>query len=496
MPFRFFSLGLLILTAIAGLNSSWQANGAEPAAPPADAGAATAKAGTATVKADAAIAKAGPVDGPLAAYIAKADASFEWQKRREADYGKGRYVELILTSQTWQGIVWKHQLFLYRPSKIAPGAQALLMIEGGVWKDSLADPAKEGEPLPSGAAALAAMSETMQTPVAVLRQVPQQPIFRGMVEDQAIAYTFVQYLTTRNNEWPLLLPMVKSAVRAMDAVQVFAKNHWQLEIKHFAVSGASKRGWTTWLTAAVDSRVNALAPMVIDTLNMSAQMKHQVVSFGAPSERLNDYTRLGLQAVLDTAPGKSLAAIVDPYSYRAQIKQPKLVILGTNDPYWPLDALNLYWDGLEGEKHILYVPNNGHGLRDATRVYGTIGALTRNAASGKPLPRLTWKFEEAKPAATRAGDGAVKHALTFSSDTPVKSMQIWTATSPTRDFRSATWKAQPMPRDAESKLENAYRGDLAAPASGFVAMFAEAEFAYDGTPYYLSTNVRIFAALK
>ena len=46
------------------------------------------------------------------------------------------------------------------------------------------------------------------------------------------------------------------------------------------------------------------------------------------------------------------------------LKQPKLLLLGTNDRYWPLDALNVYWDGLPGDKYVTYVPNNGHGLKD------------------------------------------------------------------------------------------------------------------------------------
>ena len=43
-------------------------------------------------------------------------------------------------------------------------------------------------------------------------------ILGGMVEDEAISYTFAQFLKTGDPEWPLLLPMVKSAVRGMDAI--------------------------------------------------------------------------------------------------------------------------------------------------------------------------------------------------------------------------------------------------------------------------------------
>ena len=57
------------------------------------------------------------------------------------------------------------------------------------------------------------LADMMQTPIAVLRQVPQQPIFDGRKEDQIIALTFSKFFDTGETDWPLLLPMVKSAVR-------------------------------------------------------------------------------------------------------------------------------------------------------------------------------------------------------------------------------------------------------------------------------------------
>ena len=40
----------------------------------------------------------------------------------------------------------------------------------------------------------------------------------------------------------------------MDAVQEYAKSKRQVDIQKFFVTGASKRGWTTWMTAACDPR--------------------------------------------------------------------------------------------------------------------------------------------------------------------------------------------------------------------------------------------------
>jgi PhoPQ-activated pathogenicity-related protein len=418
----------------------------------------------------------------LAQYIAKPDASYRWVKRREGPLGKGTFVELILTSQTWQDVVWKHQLYIYKPANMADNAQGLLLIEGGGWNDSLAEPPKGEEKLPTAAMLIAAVGDNTASPVAVLRQVPQQPIFNGLKEDAAISYTFQKFLETGEDEWPLLLPMVKSAVRGMDAVQEFARDEWKLELKNFLISGASKRGWTTWLTSAVDPRVNALAPMVIDMLNMRLQIPHQVLSFGGFSERIHDYTDKGLQKYILTPQGTALRKIVDPYSYRGQLMQPKLIILGTNDPYWPVDALNMYWDGLEGDKHILYVPNGQHGLQDYPRMIGSITALHKSVTNGHKLPKLDWNYE----------DHGELVRLTVTSEMAPKSVSGWTAAAATRDFRKSLWTEQPArPASEDGKT---FAVEMPKPKQGFSALFGEVNFNGTPIPYSFSTTMQVLPA--
>src|SRR5438128_8293689 len=100
--------------------------------------------------------------------------------------------------------------------------------------------------------------------------------------------------------------MVKSLSRAIDALHALAKQEWNIAVTHFVVSGGSKRGWTTWLTAVADPRVKALAPCVIDTLNMQAQLPHQLKSYGKYSEMITDYTKRGLVPLPDTVEAKRL----------------------------------------------------------------------------------------------------------------------------------------------------------------------------------------------
>jgi PhoPQ-activated pathogenicity-related protein len=421
-------------------------------------------------------------DGPLAKYVAKADDSYRWVKRQEGKLGVTQFVELTLTSQKWQDTLWKHQLFIFKPSEIKTSSHALLYISGGAWRKELEAPIEDGDVhVPGEARYLALVAEVLKSPVALLRHVPQQPMFGGKYEDGIIAHTFAQYLKTGDSQWPLLAPMVKSAVRGMDATQAFTDKEWSMKIKQFTVSGASKRGWTTWLTGAVDRRAVAIAPMVIDTLNMAKQMKHQMAAWGRFSEQIEDYTKLELQKRLDTPPGKRLMKIVDPYSYLDSLKQPKLILIGTNDRYWPLDALNHYWNDLQGDKYILYVPNNGHGLRDFARLIGTINALHQSAAGRLKLPKLTWKIEE--------GDGGLH--LSLQSDQKPRKVRAWVAHSESRDFREAKWESYPTRLNGKG-----HEYKLARPAKGYRAIFGEAVFDAEGTPYFLSTNVKIIHSKK
>jgi putative ABC transport system permease protein len=61
--------------------------------------------------------------------------------------------------------------------------------------------------------------------------------------------------------------MTKAAVRAMDAVQAALAEGGLPHVEKFVVAGGSKRGWTTWLAAAVDPRVAAIAPIVMFPLS-------------------------------------------------------------------------------------------------------------------------------------------------------------------------------------------------------------------------------------
>jgi PhoPQ-activated pathogenicity-related protein len=319
-------------------------------------------------------------------------------------------------------------------------------------------------------------------PVAILRQVPFQPLFERR-EDALIAYTFDEYLKTGEGDWPILLPMVKSAVRGMDAVQEFTQQRWQMPVDKFMVAGASKRGWTTWLTAAIDPRVASAAPMVIDMLNFKEQIGLQRATFGELSEEVQDYERIDLPGRINTDLGRKLMEMVDPYSYRDRLLQPKLILLGTNDRYWPLDALKLYWNGLSEPKRVLYVPNQGHGIADINRLIGSLSALHRYSARGELLPQVSWTFS---PTATTLG-------LNVETDRAPRRLMAWTAVSATRDFRKSHWQSHACTHAANGT----YRCETKIKPNQYTALYGEASFRDRDEPdFSLSTGVCINGGLE
>jgi PhoPQ-activated pathogenicity-related protein len=249
-------------------------------------------------------------------------------------------------------------------------------------------------------------------------------------------------------------------------------------ITRFLVGGASKRGWTTWLTAAVDSRVAAIAPMVIDMLNMNAQAEWAQQMYGGQSEQINAYTKLHLTERMDPAMVR-LRNWVDPYSYRARYTMPKLLLLGTDDPYWVVDSLRHYWNGLPDPKLVFQTPNAGHDLAGGREAIPVLAAFFQMIADHQTPPRMTWEFKSESPESA---------SVTVNLSQPAQGFKLWTAVSTNRDFRASIWSsanlAVPSQTHVTAKVER--------PETGFRAYLVEAEMkASTGDDYKLSTEARV-----
>lgn len=420
--------------------------------------------------------------GALDRYVAKPDDSFQW-KLVHSTPGEGVTSHVIdMTSQTWRTPAevdrteWQHWVTIVVPEKVTSDS-ALLLIGGG---------SNGGNPPQDADGFMKAVAAATGSVTVELKMTPNQPlIFHNdgvkRVEDDLIGYTWDQYLKTGDETWCARLPMVKGVVRAMDAVQAFCASEagGQHDVKRFVVAGGSKRGWTTWLTAAADKRVTAIMPVVIDVLNVKASMDHHYAAYGFWAPAVGDYVHHKIVDRKETPEHAALLAIEDPFSYRARFTMPKFIINATGDEFFLPDSSRFYFDELPGEKHLRYVPNAKHSL-DGSDARESIAAFYNAVSKGIPRPEFTWTFED---------DGAIR----VKSETAPKVVNVWKATNPAaRDFRLDTIGPAFTSKEITAESNGEYVARVPIPKAGWTAYFVElvydSQFAH---PFKFTTSVRV-----
>ena len=417
-------------------------------------------------------------------YVAAPDSSFAWKVLRELPAEGATATLLEMTSQRWlteqevERPQWTHWITVVRPAKVTSDV-VLLFITGG---------SLERQPPAAPSAWLLNAAKETGTLTAELRLVPNQPVVfkddptrKPRSEDDFIAYTWDKYLRTGDDKWPARLPMTKSAVRAMDAVTAFAASaegggH---TVARFVVTGASKRGWTTWTTAAVDRRVVAIAPAVIDLLNVEPSFVHHWRTYGAWSDAVKDYVDQGIMDWMGTRQFRALMRIEEPYEYRDRLTLPKLIVNATGDQFFLPDSSQFYFDDLRGEKHLRYVPNTSHSLEKSDALE-TVQAFYAAIVSNTPRPEVRTSYEK---------DGSIK---VVAKERPT-SVQLWQAVNPgARNFRldviGPAYKSTPLTPSGP----NTWIAHVPTPDAGWTAFFVELTFPSGGKyPLKVTSGVRI-----
>jgi PhoPQ-activated pathogenicity-related protein len=419
---------------------------------------------------------------PLDEYVAKPDPTFSWRVVKTLRGDDYTTYLVNLQSQSWRSVpevdrsVWQHSLIVVKPD-VVKHQTAFLTIGGG--SNAKMPPEKPADNT-------VAFAKATNTVVAELAMVPNQPlIFRGdgvqRYEDDLIAYCWNQFMDTGDATWLPRLPMVKSAVRAMDAIAelMASAEGGRTSVKKFVVAGGSKRGWTTWLTAAVDRRVTAIVPIVIDVLNVRACSDHHFCSYGFWAPAIGDYTRHKIQERWKSQRYDELLKIDDPYFYRDRLTLPKFIVNAAGDQYFPPDSSQFYFDDLKGPKYLRYVANADHSLK-GTDARESILAFYQAILNETPLPRFTWQLEP---------DGSLRVQAV---DKP-REVALWQATNPrARDFRleaiGPAYKKTPL----APNREGVFVAQVQKPADGWTAFFVELSFEGSGkVPFKFTTPVRI-----
>ena len=414
-------------------------------------------------------------------YVHSIDGSYEYEViKRVSGEGFTTYI-VDLTSQTFltkkdiNRTKWKHWLIIVSPDQIKH-TTGMLVIGGG---DNDGSVPKEPDQL------ALEYAKATNSVVATLGMVPNQPLtFVGenkpRWEDAIIAYSWDKYLTTGEERWPLRMAMTKSAVAAMDTIQSVILEEEDKEIKKFVVTGASKRGWTTWTTAGVDSRVEAIVPVVSDLLNLEPSFMHHWNVYGFWAPAIQDYVDMEITDWWASEEMRSLIRLVDPFSVKERFKMPKLLVNAAGDEFFLPTSSQFYFDELPGEKYLRYVPNANHNVSEGTDALETILAFYASILNGVDRPKFSWELEK---------DGSIR----VLSGSKVKEVIMWSATNQkARDFRKDTIGNSWEPKVLQQNEDGTYVGIPIKPKKGWKAYFIEMTYETPfGLNLKLTTPVRV-----
>lgn len=379
-------------------------------------------------------------------FIKAPDPAYTYQTVGAPIVGNGfTAYQLLMTSQVWRSaddvdrFTWRHDVLIIIPT-VVNFRTALLDIDGGSNTNQPQVLDANSEAVQQGGA----IAKATGSIVAFVLQVPNQPLAftdetRTRTEDASIAYTLDKYFEGGDETWPLLLPMVKSAVRAMDTVQSFVPTVKPgAVVQDFVLTGASKRGWTTWLTGAVDPRVKAINPNVINMLNIEPSIASHFANYGFFADAISPYDDLNVFGQFETLRGEDLLQILDPYVYKDRLAlKPKFIMNSTGDEFFVPDSAKFYYNDLPGPKWMRFIPNTGHGLQNGAEqtVEDPIGSLVLFYMSVlspvfAPLPEYSYTVD---------GNGTITAQVVPSSNPntpPLIEARLWKSELiGSRDFR-------------------------------------------------------------
>jgi len=421
----------------------------------------------------------------LHAYVSACDPSYSYRVRNTLRDNSRKITAYVLemTSGVWRGAqevdqpTWRHFITVVEPDNVT-SRTAMLIISGG---------STGNEPSAGEATLMIPFAVDSGSIVALIQAVPNEPLtFSGetasRTEDEIIAYSYSKYMDSFEKKvtdmtWPLLLPMTRAAVRGMDTLQDYMANKpsGSRVIDEFVVAGASKRGWTTWLTAAADDRVMAIVPIVIDVLNMDKQIAHQKKAYSnysfddtanriyhGYSSSVQAYVKANVFQRFGKVQATSLLKIVDPITYKDVLTMPKLISNSTGDQFFLPDSSQFYLSQLSGQNFLRYAPNTDHsltqGLAFDRNTLSTLEAFyiaqVRNSnaftTDDVVIPRYTWKYQD---------DTVNKKAriVVTSKDAPT-AVKLWQASNGShRDFRletlGAAWTSTALKSQCELDCE-------------------------------------------
>ncbi|WDU65194.1 PhoPQ-activated protein PqaA family protein [Pseudomonas poae] len=304
-----------------------------------------------------------------------------------------------LISQDWgrngaiAPAVWNHRVEIYVAQDVSRDKPAILVVNDGV-----------NHPLPGSAPgapnnftrdSLLRIARETRSSVVVVDDAPNQYLTynndgKPRTEDDSVAHSWKLFMQAPAADpfMALNVPVMEAIIKTMD----LADRELPVKTSGYILTGASKRAWAVWLATLVDTRVTAIAPVVIETLSGKLAFEHayQVYGHSWPLAFI-DYYREGVTAQLNTEGFDKLMQVIDPLryldtAYAHRLRTPKYIVNASGDDFFTPDSSRNYYDSLPGQKTLRSLPNSAHDIR--AYLPDTLIPFFKRIREGRPLPSV------------------------------------------------------------------------------------------------------------
>lgn len=393
-------------------------------------------------------------------YLSEKEDVFDWQILDSTQKRGVTYVEAYITTLNWKQELWKHFAIIMIPPTVNY-SDVYMVIEQGVSVNGEPEIINNSHPIyGTFINALIDYSNLTGTISVLMRNIPDIPSLGITNEDEFVFYCLDKYSDTRDLSWNPFAPMMKSTMNGFTAIQEICSNEG-VEVNTYTLSGLSKRGWTTYLTGAYDSRVKSLIPVVIDYVNIPKGYGRRIDIYGENSPKpLQDALFYEIGTIEGNLKpfGREVLKAMDPFELKEYLQKPIYVISGTNDTNFAIDNAKFYVDDFAQMK-LAYQKNAGHTYEPEYLYSSFCFHLFQN--TNTDLPELT--------CVETIENGQLKLSVSATHD--FLSINVIKATNDTQNFSEANWSTSSL---GVSNKNFSHSENL--PATGYKTVYLEFTF--------------------
>ena len=334
-------------------------------------------------------------------------------------------LKVNIYSSTWFGQDIYNTMTIYIPEDIPQenwGKAAVLLQGGTVQLDPTLDFIRDfGQNT----------ALSLKIPICLITS-PINPSNYGYASETELAVEFRKIMLLDNNLLrEIAYPLAIKQMRAMTYMTTLdiAKNPI-----NFITGGSSKRGLAQWIVASVDNRVIGFlssAYAAPDLLNYWELVEN---NWGGESP-LGDAAES--REWLLTPVGMTYQEYFDPYQFSDTIDVPFILMVGTNDNYYPLEAANSLLLKLDNPKALELVPNYPHGMGSIKHLQNWRTIIQASLIDRK-FGEIINNYE------INATTSKIIINTNITNSEEIKDIKCWFTINEDLDFRSANWDSRTM----------------------------------------------------